>query len=505
MKYKKNFGMTMKEPSSKLLLPKLINDSVTIDAQFNNTEINGITLDSRKVQSGFLFAALKGANTDGTKFINSAIKAGAVAILCDSEYKEELPNNICLIRTDKPRKLFSEMASRFYNNQPDIIAAVTGTNGKTSVVHFCREIWKVLGKHAASVGTVGIEDSEGKVDFDRSNFLTTPDPVKLRKIISQLADKGVSHMAMEASSHGLHQYRPDGLDIKVAAFTNLTHDHLDYHGTFDNYLEAKMRLFTEVMDSNGVAVLNSDIEQFEYLETQCQKRGLTVFSYGKYSRARSNYIDIFDILNTAEGQQISFEVLGRVYNINTSLIGEFQAYNMLCAMAIVIASGANVDEAAFALEQVDCVPGRMERVTKPTSDFSVFVDYSHTPDALQKALDVLKPLTKGKLWVVFGCGGDRDRAKRPIMGKIASEIADNVVVTDDNPRNENPESIRQEILNGATVAKEIGGRKEAIYYAISKLQKGDVLLIAGKGHEKTQTIGEQVLPFDDVQVALEFL
>ncbi|PIR39414.1 MAG: UDP-N-acetylmuramoyl-L-alanyl-D-glutamate--2,6-diaminopimelate ligase [Alphaproteobacteria bacterium CG11_big_fil_rev_8_21_14_0_20_39_49] len=492
----------MSETNNRLLLRQLSNDGlIAIDEKYRNVVIEGVALDSRKVEEGFLFAALKGASVDGTKFIASAIESGAVAILCDNDFAGEIPENICLIKSDNPRKTFSQIASKFYNRQPDVIAAVTGTNGKTSVVHFCREIWKVLGKHAASVGTVGIEDSEGKVDFDRSNFLTTPDPVKLRKIISQLADSGVTHLAMEASSHGLDQYRPDGLNIKVAAFTNLTRDHLDYHGNFENYLAAKMRLFTEVMAPNGVAVLNADIEQFEQLETECQKRGLTVFSVGKYSRARRNYIDIFDILNTAEGQQISFEVLGRVYNINTSLIGEFQAYNMLCAMAVVVASGANVDEAAFALEKVDCVPGRMQRVTKPENDFSIFVDYSHTPDALQKALDVLKPLTKGKLWVVFGCGGDRDKGKRPLMGEIAVKIADNVVVTDDNPRSENPAQIRQEILASTKGAEEISDRHKAIEYAIAKLQKGDVLLIAGKGHEKTQTIGENVLPFDDVEVA----
>ncbi len=495
----------MKETNKKLPLHQLTDGLFSVDEKFGDIEITGVAIDSRKVEGGFLFAGLKGSNFDGSKFINSAIESGASAILCDNDFEGDIPENVCLIKCDKPRKLFSEIASRFYNQQPEIIAAVTGTNGKTSVVHFCREIWKILGKHAASLGTVGIEDSEGKVEFDRSNFLTTPDPVKLRKIISQLAENGVSHLAMEASSHGLDQYRPDGLDIKIGVFTNLTRDHLDYHGSFENYMNAKMRLFTEVMDQNGVAVLNADIEQFEYLETECQKRGVTVYSVGKYSRAKRNYIDIFDILNTADGQQLSFEVLGKVYNINTSLIGEFQAYNMLCAMAVVVASGANVDEAAFALEKVESVPGRMQRVTNPNNDFSVFVDYSHTPDALQKALDVLKPLTKGKLWVVFGCGGDRDKGKRPLMGKIAIDIADNVIVTDDNPRSEDSASIRKEILETAIQAEEISDRQKAIEHAISNMQKGDVLLIAGKGHEKTQTIGEQVLPFDDVEVAKQFI
>lgn len=497
----------MKNLNKKWLLPQLINvgGSISVDEKFANIEVNGVALDSRKVEDGFLFAALKGANSDGTEYIESAIKSGAVAVLCDEDFQGAVPENVCLLKSSNPRQIFSLIASKYYEQQPEVIAAVTGTNGKTSVVHFCREIWKILGKHAASVGTVGIEDSEGKVEFERSNFLTTPDPVKLRKIISQLAERGVSHLAFEASSHGLHQYRPDGLKIKIGAFTNLSRDHLDYHGNFENYLNAKMRLFSEVMEEKGVAVLNADIEQFEQLEKACYDKGHTVFSYGRYNRKRKNYIDIFDIINTSDGQQMSFEVMGKVYNINTSLIGEFQAFNMLCAMAVVIASGANIDEAAFALEEVPCVPGRMQRVTEPGADFDVIVDYSHTPDALEKALSVLKPLTKGNLWVVFGCGGDRDNGKRPMMGEVAAKIADKVVVTDDNPRNEDPELIRKEILVAVPDAIEIDGRKKAIEYAVSNMQKGDMLLVAGKGHEKTQMIGEQVLPFDDVEVAKEFI
>jgi UDP-N-acetylmuramoyl-L-alanyl-D-glutamate--2,6-diaminopimelate ligase len=494
----------MKNQNNQNLLKQLkkLDKSILIDDRFLDLPITGLALDSRKVEKGFLFAALKGANNDGTLFINSAIEAGAVAIICDDNFVGNVPENICLIKSSNTRRLFAIIASIYYELKPEIIAAVTGTNGKTSVVHFCRQIWQILGNHSASVGTVGIEDSEGKVDFDRTNFLTTPDTIKLRQIISHLAERGVTHLAMEASSHGLHQYRMDGLGIKIGAFTNLSRDHLDYHGNFENYLNAKMRLFSEVMDEKGVAVLNADIEQFQVLETACNARGHTVLSYGRYNKNRRNYIDIFDIINTSEGQQISFEVLGKLYNVNTSLIGEFQAYNMLCAAAMVIASGANIDDTVATLEQVSCVPGRMQRVTKTGA---VFIDYSHTPDALEKALNVLKPLAKGKLWVVFGCGGNRDKGKRPLMGEIAVNIADNVIVTDDNPRNENPATIRQEILAAAQGANEIPDRKEAIKFAISKMQKGDILLIAGKGHEKTQTIGELVMPFDDVEVSLEYV
>jgi UDP-N-acetylmuramoyl-L-alanyl-D-glutamate--2,6-diaminopimelate ligase len=307
---------------------------------------------------------------------------------------------------------------------------------------------------------------------------------------------------MEASSHGLDQFRLDGVHVKIAAFSNLTRDHLDYHGTFENYLNAKLRLFNDVMKEGGVAVLNSDIPEFETLLAACEKRGHRIISYGKHKDGRKNYIDIFGITNTSEGQQISFEILGKVYNVNTQLIGEFQAYNLLCALGIVLASGENVDEAVAVMPKVSCVPGRMEKVGT-----NIFIDYAHTPDALEKALAVLRPHTKGKLWVVFGCGGDRDKGKRPLMGKVAAQIADKIIVTDDNPRSENPATVRSEIMvafNGEDV-KEIGDRHEAIRYAVSNMKNDDMLLIAGKGHEKTQTIGAQVLPFDDVEVAKEVL
>jgi UDP-N-acetylmuramoyl-L-alanyl-D-glutamate--2,6-diaminopimelate ligase len=465
-------------------------------------DIQGITLDSRKVEPGFLFAALKGEKVDGSEFIPDAIKSGAVAILCDEDVNVPKLNGVCVIKNENPRKLFSHIASRFYNEQPEVIAAVTGTNGKTSTVHFIREIWKRLDKHAASIGTIGIADTGGKIDFDRSNFLTTPDTVKLHKIIQQLTERGVTNLAMEASSHGLDQYRLDGIKVKIGAFSNLSRDHLDYHKTFENYLAAKMRLFDEVMEEGSVAILNSDIPEFEQLEAVCKKRNHTIFTYGKYTEGRKNYIDVFKVTNTSEGQQISFEIMGKVYNINTPLIGEFQAYNMLCALAIVIASGANVDEAVETLADLPCVDGRMQRVTKPGADFDAFVDYSHTPDALEKALKVLRPYTKNKLWVIFGCGGDRDKGKRPLMGKVAAELADEVIVTDDNPRSEDPAGIRKEILDGIN-AEEIGDRRKAIEKTVAKLAQGDILLIAGKGHEKTQTVGSEVLPFDDVEVAKE--
>lgn len=463
------------------------------------TKITGMALDSRQVQPGDLFAAFKGAKADGGQFIKAAVQAGAVAVLCDEETTvPEIPG-VCVIKAKNARLAFSLMASRWFNEYPAVIAAVTGTNGKTSTVHFCREIWKQLGKHAASVGTIGIADSAGKVDFDRSNFLTTPDPVKLRKIISLLAENGVTHMAMEASSHGLDQCRMDGLPIKIGAFSNLTRDHLDYHGTFENYLAAKMRLFSEVMEEGSVAVLNADIEQYPALQKTCEQRNHRIISYGKYQPGRKNTIDLYSLTPTSDGQQMAFEILGKLYTVNTHLIGEFQAYNLLCALGMVMASGASADDAVAAMAGLPCVPGRMERVLP-----GVYVDYAHTPDALEKALKVLRPYTKGKLWVVFGCGGDRDTGKRPLMGEAAARYADYVIVTDDNPRTEEPSSIRKQILQAAgDNAIEVADRRVAIRQALRGMKPGDVLLVAGKGHEKTQTVGAEVLPFDDVVVARE--
>ncbi len=479
--------------------------SVKIEEKFKDLEITGIAIDSRKVGEDFLFGAMKGANADGGQFIGSAIKSGARVILCDIDSDIAVPDSVCLIKHENPRRVFSLIAAEFYDKQPEVIAAVTGTNGKTSTVHFCREIWKNLGKESASIGTVGIYND--KVKFDNSGAsLTTPDPVKLHESLAKLADSGITHLAMEASSHGLSQYRLDGVKVKVAAFSNLTRDHLDYHGTFENYLQAKLRLFDEVMEDGGVAVLNADVPEYSKIAEICKKRHHKIISYGLYGKDKQrNYIDIFKIVPTSDGQQISFEILGKVYNINTHLIGEFQAYNILCALAMVLASGCNVDEAVAAIPHITCVPGRMEKVMVPSFPSSVFVDYAHTPDALEKAIKVLRPHTKGKLWVVFGCGGDRDKGKRPLMGEVAFKFADNVIVTDDNPRSEKPETIRKEILAACKNAEEIGDRHKAIEKAISLLQKGDSLLIAGKGHEKTQTVGNDTFPFDDVVVSKEVM
>jgi len=459
--------------------------------------ITGITQDSRKVQPGFLFAAIKGLASDGADFIPMAIERGAVAVLC-SEPSPLVGGGVIFLTHQNPKLALAKIAANFYGKQPEIIAAITGTNGKTSTAYFCTQIWQLLEKRSASIGTIGIATSEG-LSYGATGSMTTPDPIKLHEILADLAHNGITNLAMEASSHGLDQYRLDGVNVKAAAFTNLTRDHLDYHGTFENYLAAKLRLF-DVM-KHGVAVINSDIPESANIIKLCNDKGHKVLSVGKNGK----YIELFGTTKTSEGQQISFEVQGKVYNINTHLIGEFQAYNLLTALALVVACGENIDEAVGVLERVAAVPGRMQGVRVGEKMARVYIDYAHTPDALEKALAELRPHTKGKLWVVFGCGGDRDKGKRPQMGAVASKLSDLVVVTDDNPRTELAQIIRSEVMAECRGAKEIGDRHEAIEYAIYNMGSDDILLIAGKGHEKTQIIGDKSLPFDDVKVATEIL
>lgn len=460
--------------------------------------ITGITQDSRQVKPGYLFAAIKGLSSDGAQFIPMALEKGAVAILCDNNINPATNENICVISHNDSRIALAHICANFYKTQPEIITAITGTNGKTSTAFFCTQIWQLLGKTSASIGTIGICTSSG-LAYEATDSMTTPDPVKLHEILADLSSKGITHLAMEASSHGLDQHRLDGVNIKAAAFTNITRDHLDYHGTFENYLQAKLRLF-DVMQ-NGVAVINADIPEAEQIIKLCAEKGHKILSIGK----KGKYIEIFDTTRTSEGQQIAFEVLGRLYTVNTHLIGEFQAYNLLTALALIVSCGTNIDEAVNVLGKVSAVPGRMQGVAIGSDMARIYVDYSHTPDALEKALQVLRPYTKGKLWVVFGCGGDRDKGKRPQMGAVAARLAEKVIVTDDNPRTEVAQIIRNEVMASCPNAIEIGDRYDAIQYAITNMDTDDILLIAGKGHEKTQIIGHNKLPFDDVKVSEEIL
>jgi UDP-N-acetylmuramoyl-L-alanyl-D-glutamate--2,6-diaminopimelate ligase len=391
------------------------------------------------------------------------------------------------------------LAAQFYGRQPETIVAVTGTNGKSSTVHFVRQIWEVLGHRAASLGTLGIEGAGVK----RAGSMTTPDPVTLHAELATLAQEGITHLAMEASSHGLDQYRLDGVRVKAAGFTNLSRDHLDYHKDMEGYRAAKARLFAEILEPGGTAVLNADVPEYEALKHLCEERGVRVIGYGR--AAGGSGLHLVSLEPLPNGQAIEVEIEGVTEKFTLPLIGEFQAMNALCALGLVIAEhpddAAYIHEAVKALEALKPAPGRLQPVSGHPSGAAVYVDYAHTPDALSHALGALRPHTAGRLVCLFGCGGDRDHGKRPLMGDVAVKLADRVIVTDDNPRSEDPASIRREILGGAPGALEIEGRAKAIQVALEGLDAGDVLLIAGKGHERGQIFADRTEPFDDVEEA----
>jgi len=463
-----------------------VEDDVQITGTIGEMEVTGLTADSRAVEPGFLFAALPGAKADGRDFIPQAIKKGAgVLLLPKGSGSDAAP---CL-ESANPRRLFATLAARFYAPQPDYVAAVTGTNGKTSVAAFLRQIWTIIGHKAASMGTLGVTAPGLNID----GGLTTPDPVALHQTLQQLHEAGVDHLAMEASSHGLDQYRLDGVKLMAAGFTNLSRDHLDYHGDMAAYFEAKTRLFSELLPKDGCAVLNADAPEFEHLNKLCQAHGHRVIAYGK------NGTDIRLIHNKPMlgGQDLTLGVLGETHQIHLPLIGEFQAMNALCALGLALCRETNRGWAVAALKLLKGAPGRMECVATLKNGAAVIVDYAHTPDALETALKALRPHAAGKLSVVFGCGGDRDRGKRSQMGAVAARLSDATIVTDDNPRGENANTIRKAILTGCPAAQEIGDRAKAIARGMDNLRAGDILLVAGKGHERGQIIGETVLPFSD--------
>jgi UDP-N-acetylmuramoyl-L-alanyl-D-glutamate--2,6-diaminopimelate ligase len=463
-------------------------------------EIVGLTADSRQVRPGFLFAALRGAQQDGRAFAAEAVAKGAVAILTDDEAALNLDadarRHIAIIADPNPHRRLALLAARFHARQPHTIAAVTGTNGKTSVVHFTREIWAALGHPAASLGTLGLVSPAGR----RKGALTTPDPVALQRDLAELAAQGVEHVAIEASSHGLAQYRLDGVAVTAAAFTNLTRDHLDYHGDMTSYRAAKQRLFAELLARDGTAILNADSPEFAGLAALCRGRGQRVIAYGTHDAAE---LRLLARAPSRDGQRISLRLFGETRGIDLPLVGEFQAMNVLAALGLAVATGTPVSDAVNVLSRLSGVPGRMQRVGETASGAVVFVDYAHTPDALAIVLAALRPHAEGRLAIVFGAGGDRDRGKRPLMAQVATEGADLVYVTDDNPRSESPAEIRRAILAAAPHAIEIGDRSEAIAAAVAGLRRGDILVIAGKGHETGQIIGGTVLPFDDALVARE--
>jgi UDP-N-acetylmuramyl-tripeptide synthetase len=456
--------------------------------------ISSITADSRTVIPGAIFVALSGSKANGAQFVDQAIRNGAAIIISNEPLCHE---GVRCIRHENPRLALTLLAARFYPGQPGSIVAVTGTNGKTSIAHFCRMIWQLMGEESASIGTIGVIDRTDSFAASNNASLTTPDPVTLHRTLQELAGRGVTHLALEASSHGLDQYRLDGVRVQAAAFTNLSRDHLDYHHSFEAYLAAKMHLFDRVMAPHGVVVLNADCDYYAQTAAICHARQHRIISYGYAGKQ----LRLLSTQPTAAGQVIDAEIEGQRVQLHSKLVGEFQAGNLLAALGLVIGAGGARDKALAVLEQLPSVPGRMEHVSNATCPGQIFVDYSHTPDALEKALLSLRPHTERRLVVIMGCGGDRDKGKRPLMGEIAARYADHVIVTDDNPRSEDPAIIRAEVMQGCPNADNIGNRHEAITQAVAQLQAGDVLLIAGKGHEKTQIMDGKVIAFDDVAVA----
>lgn len=460
-------------------------------------EVSALTSDSRQVQPGSLFAAIPGTRTDGRDFIPSALRHGAVAILapCGTVKPDQVKEDVLWIEDETPRRLFSLMAARFYGSQPARIAAVTGTNGKTSTVNFPLQIWQKLGIKGASLGTLGLRGP----GLSGGASMTTPDPVTLHAHLADLAAAGTTHTAIEASSHGLDQYRLDGVEISAAGFTNLTRDHLDYHQTMEAYFAAKLRLFTTLLKPDGIAVVNADTPQAEPIRQVCSTRKIPCWTYGFAGKE----MQLIDREPVAQGQKLKLEIMGRKFNFILPLVGAFQVMNVLCATGLAIAlDQPRTDEIIDALPQLQGIPGRLQLVPGHSRGAAVYVDYAHTPDALENILSSLRPHTRGKLVCLFGCGGDRDRGKRPAMGQIAQQLADVVIVTDDNPRSEDPALIRAAVLEGAPEARNIGGRREAIREAITMVGDGDVLVLAGKGHERGQVFADRVEPFDDVDEAL---
>ncbi len=472
-----------------MILRELFGDDGAMEARAGALPVAGLAIDSRSVRPGEVFVALAGSKTDGAKFIAQAVAAGAVAVAGS----DALPGlAVPFVRLTEPRAALARAAARLYPRQPETIVAVTGTSGKTSVAVFARQIWQRLGHAAASLGTIGV------VAPTRSTYgtLTTPDPIALHRTLDQLTNEGVTHLALEASSHGLDQRRLDGVRIAAGAFTNLSRDHMDYHPTEEHYLATKLRLFSDLVAAGGTAVVAADHPHAARVIEVARERGLRVLTVGRAGRD----IRLVDAAIDGFAQRLTLVHGGKTHTLRLPLVGDFQIENALVAAGLVIATGGEADKVLAALEELDGVPGRLELVGA-CRGAPVFVDYAHKPDALAKALAALRPYTRRRLVVVFGAGGDRDPGKRPLMGAIAAEHADTVIVTDDNPRSEDAGAIRAAILAAAPAAREIGDRLEAIRVAVDNLQDGDVLLIAGKGHETGQIVGDRVLPFDDREAA----
>lgn len=460
--------------------------------------VTGLAVDSREVRAGMLFAALPGSTVHGAAYIATALDRGAAAVLTDPEgaglaAQALAGSDAALVVVEEPRAALARAAALWFGAQPATMVAVTGTNGKTSVATFTRQIWSALGQAAINVGTTGIEGA-----WEAPLHHTTPDPITLHRALAEAAAAGVTHAAMEASSHGLDQRRLDGVRLAAAAFTNFTQDHLDYHKTFDAYFAAKAGLFTRVLPDDATAVVNLNDPKGVDIAALARARGQNVLSVG---HAEGCDLRILGQRFDAQGQELRFVWKGQARQVRLGLIGGFQAENVLAATGLVIASGTPPADAFGVLDQLTTVRGRMQLAATRANGAAVFVDYAHTPDAVETALKALRPHVLGRLVIVFGAGGDRDRTKRPLMGAAAAAHADVLIVTDDNPRGEDPASIRAAILAACPGAQEVGDRAEAILRGVAALGPGDALLIAGKGHESGQTVSGTVYPFDDVEQA----
>ncbi|UTP38414.1 UDP-N-acetylmuramoyl-L-alanyl-D-glutamate--2,6-diaminopimelate ligase [Phenylobacterium sp. LH3H17] len=454
--------------------------------------IEGVTADSRKVRPSFLFAALPGSKADGREFAAKAVAAGAVAVISGEDIAGL---GVPVIVTADPRRAYALAARAFWGAQPPVVVAVTGTNGKTSVAAFCRQIFNHAGIKAASMGTLGVRATGPGLDVQLTPpGLTTPDAADVAELMAKLADLGVTHLALEASSHGVDQRRLDGAELTAAGFLNLTQDHLDYHGTMGVYREAKLRLFNALLPRGRTAVLNADSDAYEAFASAAVTSGQTVMSVG----AAGQGLVLLARTPTPEGQALKIGYAGEIYDVRLPLVGGYQASNVLVAAGLCIAAGEDPATVMAALETLEGAPGRLQHIGSGLRGGEAYVDYAHTPDGLETVLQALRPHVEGRLIVVFGAGGDRDKAKRPLMGAAAATHADIAIVTDDNPRSEDPAEIRAQVLAGAPGAREIGDRRKAIQAAVALMTKGDVLVVAGKGHEQGQTVAGEVHPFDDV-------
>ena len=454
--------------------------------------VTGFAIDHRKVAPGTVFGAFRGTRFDGEDFIADAVRSGAVAVVARPD---AIVRGTVHVADPTPRAKFASLAARFFAPFPETAVAVTGTNGKTSTVEMTRQLWRMAGHHAASIGTLGVTTADERI----VTGLTTPDIVTFLSNVAGLAREGVTHLAFEASSHGLDQYRTEGVPVAAAAFTNLSRDHLDYHGTMEAYFDAKLRLFAQVLAADGVAVLWADDPRSARVAEVARARGARVLSVGEQGET----LRLAERTPTLLGQALVIEAGGATHKVTLPLIGAYQAANALVAAGLAIATGGEVGPTLQALARLQPVRGRLERAVIAGSGAPVYVDYAHTPDALEAAIAALKPHAGGRLFVVLGAGGDRDRGKRAAMGAVAAAQADRVIVTDDNPRTEDPAAIRAMVLEGAPGATEIGDRRAAIAAAIGEAGPADIVLVAGKGHEQGQVVGDLVLPFDDVGVARE--